>query len=277
LDATNVVRTAAAVITSIGLEHRQVLGDTIEAIAAEKAGIIKPGTTVVTGPLPSQALAVVADKVRACDARWLRYPDDFGPGDLRAADGGALTVPLAGSYQLHNASVAVATARALTDVFPLEEAAIADGVAGVRWPGRLETLAQHPLTLVDAAHNPQAIAALRVSLEARPLPRPRVLVFGVMADKDWPEMLATLAPLFDRVVLSPVSARRALDPRRATSVIADFRPYEVAESAADALTIARRRAGSGGAILVTGSIFLVAELYRNCGGEEYPFGVGQAH
>lgn len=274
LDATNVVCPVAAVITSIGLEHRELLGDTLEAIAAEKAGIIKTGTTVVTGQLPSEALAVVAEKVTACDARWLRYGDDFGPGDLRAADGSPFEVTLAGSHQLHNASVAVATARALTGAFPLDAVAIAQGLSSVRWPGRLETLASEPLTLVDAAHNPEAISALRASLETLGLPRPRVLVFGVMADKDWPAMLASLAPLFDHVVLSPVSTVRALDPRRAASVIADFRPYDVTESAAAALAVARRRAGGDGAIVVTGSIFLVAELYRDCGGAEDPFDHG---
>ena len=276
LDATNVVRPAAAVITSIGLEHRELLGDTIEAIAAEKAGIIKPGTTIVTGQLPPEALAVVAEKVLACQARWLRYDDDFSPGHLRAPDGSPFDVPLAGSHQRHNAAVAVATVRALRGAFPLDERAIADGVSSVRWPGRLETVALEPWTLMDAAHNPQATSALRTSLEALALPRPRVLVFGVMADKDWPEMLATLAPLFDRVVLSPVNTPRALDPRRATSVIADFRPHDVAESAAEALSIARRRAGQDGAIVVTGSIFLVAELYRDCGGAEDPFGDGRS-
>jgi dihydrofolate synthase/folylpolyglutamate synthase len=275
LDATNVVRAAAAVITGIGLEHRQLLGDTIEAIAAEKAGIIKPGITVVTGSLPPEALAVVAEKTEMSRARWLRYGDDFGPGELRDTDGSPIALPLAGFHQIHNASIAVATARALRNVFPLDEAAIVRGVASVRWPGRLETLGRTPLTLVDAAHNPQAVAALRASLESVALPRPRVLVFGVMSDKDWPEMLATLAPLFDHVVLSPVNTPRALDPRVATSVIADFRPSVVAGSPSDALAVARRLAGLDGAIVVTGSIFLVADLYRACGGAEDPFGDGQ--
>jgi len=89
-------------------------------------------------------------------------------------------------------------------------------------------------------------------------------------------MLAILAPLFDHVVLSPVSTPRALDPRMATSVIADLRPSLVAGSAREGLAIARRLAGRDGAIVVTGSIFLVAELYRECGGVEEPFGDGQA-
>jgi len=272
LDATNVVRPAGTVITSIGLEHRDLLGDSIEAIAAEKAGIIKPGATVVTGQLPSEALAVIAEKVSACGAKWLRYGDDFGLGALRGADENLVDLPLAGAHQLHNAAVAAATAHALARSFPLEEASVLEGLTHVRWPGRLETLAREPWTVVDAAHNPQAVGAIRASLDALSLPRPRVLVFGVMADKDWPEMLASLVPLFDQVVLSPVSTPRALDPMRAASVIADFRPYEVAGSAREALAIARRMAGRDGAIVVTGSIFLVAELYRDCGGGEDPFG-----
>lgn len=272
LDATNVVRPEATVITSIGLEHRELLGDSIEAIAAEKAGIIKPGAAVVTGQLPSEALAVIAEKVSACGAKWLRYGDDFGLGDLRGADESLVHIPLAGAHQRHNAAVAAATTHALVQSFPVGKDAVPAGLAQVRWPGRLETLAREPLTLVDAAHNPHAIGAIRASLEALGLPRPRVLVFGVMADKDWPEMLASLVPLFDQVVLSPVSTPRALDPRRAASAIADFRPCEVAGSAHEALATAKERAGRDGAIVVTGSIFLVSELYRDCGGVEDPFG-----
>jgi len=272
LDATNVVRPVATVITSIGLEHRELLGDSLEAIAEEKAGIIKPGATVVTGQLPSEALAVIAEKVTANGAKWLRYSDDFGLGDLRGDDGNLVEIPLAGAHQLHNAAVAAATAHALAESFPLGNAAVSAGLAQVRWPGRLETLARDPWTLVDAAHNAQAIGAIRASLDALVLPRPRVLVFGVMADKDWPEMLASLVPLFDQVVLSPVSTPRALDPRRAASAIADFRPCEVAGSAHEALAMARGMAGRNGTIVVTGSIFLVSELYRDCGGGEDPFG-----
>ena len=218
LDATNVVRSSAAVITSIGLEHCDILGDTIEMIAGEKAGIIKSGTVVVTGALPTEAQAVVGARAEAEGARWLHHGRDFDEHEVRALALSGAPVALGGAHQLHNASLAVAVVRALGASFPVPETAIAEGLREVRWPGRLETLGSSPLTLVDAAHNPHAVDALVSTLESLALPRPRVLVFGVMSDKDWPRMLRRLVPLFDRVVLVPVANRRALDPSGALAL-----------------------------------------------------------
>jgi len=96
-------------------------------------------------------------------------------------------------------------------------------------------------------------------------------VFGVMADKDWPEMLCRLVPAFQHIVLVPVANARSLDPREASSLVEGLRPCRVAASAADGLRVAEGLAGGNGTVVVTGSIFLVAELYRLCGGEEDPF------
>lgn len=271
LDATNVVESVAAVITTVGLEHREYLGDTIAEIATEKAGILKPSALVVTGRLPVEAEVVVAARVRELGVPWVRYGESFDETNLRGADGTPMALALSGSHQFHNAAVAVATARALAPRFALGEESIAEGLRGVRWPGRFETLARDPVTLVDAAHNPGATAVLRAAIEGATLPRARVLVFGVMADKDWREMLLELAPLFDHVVLVPVANRRALDPAVARDVVADLRPTEVARSAVDGVAVARSRAGRDGSVVVTGSIFLVSEVYRECGGEEEPF------
>jgi dihydrofolate synthase/folylpolyglutamate synthase len=273
LDATNVVRPLASVITSIGLEHCEILGDTVEAIAYEKAGIIKPGTVVVTGPLPVEAAAVVEARVAIDGTHWLRYGDDFDDRLLRELDseGSGEGVGLAGSHQQQNASVALAVVRALEARFPVPLRAIAEGLRSVRWPGRLETVSRSPLTIVDAAHNPPAIDVLASALEGLALPHPRVLVFGVMADKDWRSMLTRLVPFFDRVVTVPVSNRRALEPIRTLAIASDLRPSEAASSAAEGLRRAREWAGPDGAIVVTGSIFLIAEIYRECGGGEDPF------
>jgi dihydrofolate synthase/folylpolyglutamate synthase len=271
LDATNVVRPLASVITSIGLEHCEILGDTLEAIASEKAGIIKPGTVVVTGPLPVEAAAVVEARVSIDGTRWLRYGHDFDDRLLREFDCDGEGVGLAGAHQRQNASVALAVVRALEPRFPVPAIAIAEGLRTVRWPGRLETVSRAPLTILDAAHNPHAIDVLASALEGIALPHPRVLVFGVMADKDWRSMLSRLVPLFDRVVTVPVSNRRALAPSRTLAVASDLRPSEAAGSAVEGLRRAREVAGPDGAIVVTGSIFLIAEIYRECGGGEDPF------
>ncbi len=271
LDATNVLRPMVSVITSIGLEHCEILGDTVEAIAQEKAGIIKPGTVVVTGPLPAEAAAVVASRVSIGGTRWLRYGYNFDDRPLRELARDGVAVGLAGPHQQQNASVALAVVQALEGRFPVSARAIADGLRNVRWPGRLEIVSQSPLTIVDAAHNPHAVDVLASALDGLSLPHPRVLVFGVMADKEWRSMLSRLVPLFDRVVTVPVSNRRALEPSLSLAVAVDLRPSEAAASAAIGLRRARELAGLDGAIVVAGSIFLIAEIYRECGGGEDPF------
>ncbi len=269
LDATNVVRTVAAVITSIGLDHRRFLGDTIAEIASEKAGILRTDAPLVTGELPDDALAVVAQRVAETGSRWLHYGKDFGPDVL--VDGRAVQPRLRGPYQRVNAAVAAAVTTALSETFPVPAQALAEGITSVRWPGRLEELPGPPRTILDAAHNPQAINALLGALGSLDLVPPRVLLFGVLADKDWQEMLCHLVPVFDRVVLVPVDNPRSLDPRLARPLVDGLRPCELGASAADGLRLARSACAGRGTIVVTGSIFLVAEVYRLCGGAEDPF------
>jgi dihydrofolate synthase/folylpolyglutamate synthase len=180
-------------------------------------------------------------------------------------------VGLAGPHQQQNASVALAVVQAMQARFPVTARAISEGLRNVRWPGRLDIVSRAPLTIVDAAHNPHAIDALASALDGLALPRPRVLVFGVMADKDWRSMLTRLVPFFDRVVTVPVSNRRALQPSRTLAVAADLRPSETATSAPAGLVRARELAGRDGTVVVAGSIFLIAEIYRECGGSEDPF------
>jgi dihydrofolate synthase/folylpolyglutamate synthase len=271
LDATNIVDPLASLITTIGLEHREYLGDTVEAIAAEKAGIIKAGAPVITGPMSIEASKVIDEKARAVRAPWLRYGVDYDDSVLGLNGGDRCSVPLAGAHQVFNASLAVVCARTLRPVLSVTDASIARGVAATRWPGRLETFAREPLTILDAAHNVPAALTLRAALEPARLPQPRVLVFGVMRDKDWREMIVALAPFFDRVILVPVANRRSLDPSSTLAVAADFRPSAVAPSALQGLQDARAAAGRGGSVVVAGSIFLVSELYRECGGGQTPF------
>jgi dihydrofolate synthase/folylpolyglutamate synthase len=269
LDATNVVDTVAAVITSIAFDHEHFLGDTLAKIAFEKAGILRRNVPLITGDLPDEALEVVAERVAATGSRWLCFGQDFGPSRLVGYD--TAGHGLLGQHQQRNAAIAAATVRALADAFPVSDDAITGGIVRARWPGRLEIFAGRPRIVVDAAHNPEAAACLRDALAALDFPRPRVLVFGVMADKAWGEMLSSLVPACDRVVLVPVQNTRSLDPALARPLVEGLRPCEVAASAARGLQAAKARAGAGGTVIVAGSIFLVAELYRLCGGAEDPF------
>ncbi|MBI5504650.1 MAG: bifunctional folylpolyglutamate synthase/dihydrofolate synthase [Deltaproteobacteria bacterium] len=283
LDATNVVGAKVAVLTSIGIDHREFLGDTIEQIAFEKAGIVAPGATLVSGPLPEAAHAVVAERVREQRAHWLRFGRDFF--DLPAAveaqrrgDG------LLGAHQLSNAAIAAAAVDALADELPVARDVRDLAIVEARWPGRLEIINGRPPVILDAAHNPQAAEALAAALDAfdacRPALRaaPRVLVFAAMADKDWPAMLRSLLPRFDAVVFSRLPMARAEQPER---FVAEFcsgaargpesglmgDPVQVADSPEAALAQARGLAASGGSVVVAGSIFLLGHLYRAAGGK----------
>jgi dihydrofolate synthase/folylpolyglutamate synthase len=195
-------------------------------------------------------------------SRWFCFGKDFGPRKSTA---------LRGEHQERNAGVAAAVAHALCETFPVSPDDVAQGIARARWPGRLELFDGKPAVIVDAAHNPEAAECLRAARSALAPSGPRVLLFGVMADKAWGEMLSTLAPAFDHVVLVPVQNPRSLDPRLARAVVHGIRPCEVADCAAEGLERARDSAGAAGTVVVAGSIFLVAELYRACGGAEDPF------
>ena len=212
LDATNVIRApVATAITSISLEHTGILGDTLDAIAREKAGILKPGAPVVLGPLPAEALdAIVEVAARvgaeplirvgharraargprgACEIRWrttARGPRSAGRG---GASGGARPP---GAHQAENAGVAVGLSIGLAERFPEARRGGARARRGSRratWPGRCERIAQGGVTvLLDAAHNPEGAGAL-APRRSPPIRRSTALVFGALADKRWAEML----------------------------------------------------------------------------------------
>lgn len=269
LDATNVVDSVASVITTVGLDHCNYLGNTLAQIAAEKAGILRPRVPLFSGLLEPEAERAVATLVHRLDVPWLRLGVDF---HAKVTSGGVSVLPgLRGPHQQRNAALAAAIVRGLSGRYPVGEAALAEGLAEARWPGRLECLAMQPHIVVDAAHNPQGMEGLCEALPDLGLGRPWVLVFGVMADKDWPSMVRRVVAEFDRVVCVPVAQNRALDPRAAAEVAGDLRPTEVAATASEGLALARTRAGAGGAVVITGSVFLVGELYREAGGGENPF------
>lgn len=270
LDVTNVVRGDVAVVTSVGLDHREFLGDTIAEIAAEKAAIIKAGAVAVTGLLDADADAAVAARVAEVGATRLALGRDFGlfepllaesrKGPQEARRG------LAGRHQARNAAVAAAAVAALAPRFPVAEADRDRGILAARWPGRLEVLARRGgdgALILDAAHNPEAALALAASLDEFAPGRPRVLVFAAMADKDWRAMLATLAPRFDRVFVTALPMPRAERPERFLEAVPDA---VVTSDPRDALERAEAAASAHGSIVVAGSIFLLGNLYRAAGG-----------
>ncbi|MBC7227141.1 MAG: bifunctional folylpolyglutamate synthase/dihydrofolate synthase [Thermoflexales bacterium] len=278
LDATNVLRPEVAVITSLSLDHTYLLGDTLPEIAAEKAGIIKDGIPVVTAPQRPEALAVIEETARARQAPLTVVGRDWvwesGPFDLkgqsftlrRVGDGpddlaGEYWIPLLGRHQLENAATALAALQILLERgFRLSRAAALEGLRTVQWPGRLEILSTDPLVVVDCAHNPYSTEVLRETLREWFPGRRWVLIFGASADKDIPGMLRALLPIADHLIVT-----RSDHPRSATPVeLADMAASvgggaEIAVNIRRALQRALTLLKPDTGILVTGSIFLVAE------------------
>lgn len=245
LDATNVCEPLCTAITRIALDHEAILGPTIEHIAREKAGILKPGVPCVLGPAlrDGEARGAIEAVARAVGAPLL-------DAQLHAVDPAQLALP--GAFQRENA----ATADAVLRVLGLDLEARQRALREVRWPGRFERLGD---TLLDVAHNPDGLEALLVSLRAMPewQQGPRALVFGASRDKRWGTMLDLLAeevPASRRFYVAAQLAR-ALEP----GALAARQPGTACGSLAEALQAAREARGGEGLTLLCGSVFVVGE------------------
>lgn len=272
LDATNAVDDALSVIVSVDLDHVKSLGPTIEAIAFEKAGIVKPARTLVSGVVRQGALDVIR---RTCLERGARFLDARvavalerdEPGEIvletRRGRYDSLDLALAGRHQIDNARVALAAYEEIAPECGIEPsaAAVREGLARVRWPGRLQWLrgVGEPDVLFDGAHNPAGARALAAHLE-REARVPTVTVLGAMRGKLLAEMLAPLGPFLGRVIVTRPAVRRAAEPAEVAAEVRRFCPsVEIVEDPGDALTHARSIAGTG-FVLVTGSLYLIGEI-----------------
>jgi dihydrofolate synthase / folylpolyglutamate synthase len=256
LDATNIVTPLASVITNIGIEHSEWLGDTFDKIATEKAGIIKPGIPVVTAATPGEGLEAIASAAR--ERRAPLTVVDAAQAVRPPLD--CVALPLHGPHQRLNAATALAVVRALADTLPVSEAAWRAGLAAVDWPGRMQRVqtASGQIVLLDGAHNPAGAEALRVALESEfPESRP-ALIFGVFRDKDSARMCHSLAPLAGRLLLTPVHSERTEDPARLVAACCEGNPrapVEICGSLAEALN----RTARDPFVVVAGSLYLVGE------------------
>ncbi|MFO0557883.1 MAG: folylpolyglutamate synthase/dihydrofolate synthase family protein [Polyangiales bacterium] len=259
LDATNVCAPTVCAITSIGLDHMALLGDTVEQIAREKAGILKTGVPYVVGPsLPGTAAGVAIDEVgarvgaRRLDAASLRVVavDSAGRARVATERGDECALGLAGAHQVDNARTALAVLRALG---VRDEHALA-GLSDVAWPARCERIAN---VLIDSAHNPEGTATLLAVLaHDRTEPRARALVFGASSDKDWRASLDALKAFCppEQWHLCAANLGRATDP----AVLASYAGGLAHESVASAVDRAKASVGEGGLVVVCGSIFVAA-------------------
>ncbi len=297
LDATNSVEPLVSVITDIGLDHTEYLGNTLREIAGEKAGILREDGVLVTLSQHPEANAAIGEAavrlgVRGVDAARCLAARDEGLGfrgqglgealrrnryDL-SIEGEVLTVdsPLAGQHQQRNIALAIATAIELrtNHGFAISNEAIERGIKETEWPGRLEWVERegHAPLLLDVGHNPAGAWTLRAALAQLPEAMPRTLIFSCLKDKNVAEMMQVLLPLFDsssgdperagdHVVLASIKSARAtpLDDLLAAAKALDV-PVAGATDLADALRIADQVTPEYGVVVATGSVFLVGEV-----------------
>ncbi len=271
-DSTNVITAPVGAITSIGLDHQQYLGDTIEAIAFEKAGVIKAGMDVVTGALPERAYEVIAQVAAAHGARLENAAavaravaadaDDQVTIETPEDRYGPLSPGLRGKHQVGNALVAVRLLEAARrHGVRVSKAGIERGLTEVEWPGRLELLQLEGSRrlLLDAAHNTDGARALASYLRERHPERP-VLVFGVMRDKDVDGIIGTLLPVVSSVITTAAPTPRAFPAGELRTRIRTFAPTIDVSVEADPIAAVERALVQGGTACVAGSIFVIGAV-----------------
>ena len=292
LDATNIVTPLASVITNIAFDHEQWLGDTLANIAAEKAGIIKPGVPVITAADEPEALKVIEEVARRQYAPLIRVgqASSLSPSKkAKNSETGRMPVlPLPGEHQKTNAALALAAVGVLQDKIPVSDETIRTGLSTVNWPGRLQlvTRPSGQKLLLDGAHNVAGAKALREALSSwsssfslyggtlkRELqragsetgaPRKFTLILGVLQDKDWRHICETLAPPAARIFTVPVSSERSADARELAVACRAANPT-AGIAACGSLREALEKAAGDDFIVVTGSLYLVGEALELAG------------
>lgn len=280
LDPTNVITPLLCAITAIGMDHMQYLGDTLEAIAGEKAGILKPGVPVVVSHMEESARRVIAATAERGGAPALFLDGKevvcllesahgqrirFALGDF-CLNGAEFALP--GAHQLDNAACALSCVLKLRTLgFDLSEAALREGLACVRWPGRLEWIGN---VLLDGAHNPQGVGVLCAYLRRHLDPAHTVLLTGMLADKDVSGMCALLRDRARAVVTAPPPVPRAMPPQELADCFAKAgaRKVTACTDAETALKSARSLAGPDDVIVCAGSLYLIGTLRTLLCGEE---------
>lgn len=251
-DATNVIASRVQVLTNVALEHTRWLGTTVAAIAREKVEVVQPGATLVVGAgLHPDALAVAEEVAAQRSARMLTAPADLG-----------VAVAAPGAHQRRNFALAATAAEAYLGR-PVGAGALAKGAA-VELPGRLQTVAHEPQTVLDGAHNPEGVAALVQALESMAAGRRIVACVSVLQDKDADAMLRALLPLCAAIVVCTTGDQRALAPEDLAALAreAGGPDAHVVVEPAPLLAVGRARvlAGPAGLVIATGSLTLVGEL-----------------
>ena len=271
-DSTNVCRPLVSVITNVGFDHMAQLGITLEAIAHEKAGIIKRRVPVVCGVTQEGPCGVIRKGAAEVGAPLYlasggrQPPDSLNHQGADAPRSPGYTLGLPGDHQRANAATAIATIRVLRDSgMSLPDAAVARGLIDVRWPARIELISRDPVVILDTAHNVPSVEALVTTLrDSFPVVGLKALVFAVSSDKQYLEMLRVLAGYFDFFHLTKYGTNpRCVPPEKLADVLAAIAPdksFHLHHTSAAAWAAAWSAAGPGDLVCVTGSMFLAGEL-----------------
>lgn len=281
-DATNVLeKPEICVFAQISMDHMQFLGDTLTKIAAEKAGIIKPGTIVISAPQAPEVSQVLRQTCKEQQASYIEVkPSDWEVVQM-SLDGTDLVergtrqdasktkkpyhIPLLGEHQIINAQTAITILRTLY----IEETAIHEGVAQTVWPGRMTKVAEHPYIYVDGAHNVAAWEYLRTSVEKYFTNRRVIYIIGVLKDKEYRKMVDILAPTMAAAVVITPDSPRGLPKEILAALLQEKNvPVQLADTSTDALQKAGKQAEDEDVILVCGSLSFLAEYLQLKSGDE---------
>ncbi len=270
-DATNLITPIVSVITNVEIDHVQMLGNTIEQIAFEKAGIIKKGVPIVTAERKNKALSIIRKEASKKGSRLFVLGNDFAAAEAKGRrhavdysgiheDLSAVELSLRGAHQLPNASCVLAAIELLKDNgFVVSRTAIRKGMKAVSWPGRLEIIGKRPLLVLDAAHNPAGAQALASALEGFKFKK-LYLVLGIMADKDVAGIVEALAPKATMIIAASPETHRAASSAMIEAQAFKFgKPAIAAASVKKACAKALKLASKDDVVCVTGSIFTIAE------------------
>jgi dihydrofolate synthase/folylpolyglutamate synthase len=277
LDATNVLQPSATVITPIGLDHTEILGNTVQEIAADKAQIFRNGVPVILGPQLFAAREVLADYASEAGApikyelsksvliSSLKQDSEGTEFDLEIDDKiyRQLRIPLLGKYQTVNTAIAVATICSLRECgVEVEETAIREGLSKVRWPGRMHLFRGEPEILIDGAHSPMAVESLLESIRGIWPGKRLITIFAANRDKDLEGMISQIAPETHKLILTRFDWPRAARPEEIAKFLGEGTEATRCETLASALEIAKEEALPTDLILITGSLYLVGEALK---------------
>lgn len=269
-DATNTVpEPVLQIITAVGLDHTEILGDTLAKITEEKCGILRPGCTLLTSPGQEQeVLTTMLNKCAELDATFVTgaagrakiVSEDVSGMDILVGKT-ELSLSLGGKHQINNLLTVYSAVSILREKhFVIKDEHLVEGIAATRFPARFELCSKEPIVILDGAHNPQAAKALAVNVREF-LPEKRTLLCGMMADKDCETVMAELAPCFEHVITVPVQNPRMVAPEKLAEMASKYcRNVEAKQNAKEALAETLENLKEDEALVVAGSLYLASEL-----------------